>query len=126
MTVLKNANLALSFLLELCALAAVGYWGIQTGQTTLAKIVLGIGAPLLVAILWGLFAAPKAPRRLNGLSLLLFKVVVFGLAILALASTGQTTPAIIFAIVVLVNLTLSAIWRQEELAAEMASNQNAR
>ena len=31
MIVLKYANLALAFLLELCALAALGYWGFVTG-----------------------------------------------------------------------------------------------
>ena len=31
MIVLKYANLVLAFLLELCALAALGYWGFVTG-----------------------------------------------------------------------------------------------
>jgi Protein of unknown function (DUF2568) len=44
---LKGANLLLAFLLELCALGAFGYWGFTTGSTTLAKIGLGIGAPLV-------------------------------------------------------------------------------
>ena len=114
MTALKYANLALSFLLELCILAALGYWGLQTGQTTLLKILLGIGLPLLAAVLWGLFAAPKASRRLKGLALLLFKIAVFGLAIIALAAAGQPSLAGIFALAVVVNLTLGVIWRQEE------------
>ena len=29
--VIKAANLALRFLLELCALGALGYWGFKTG-----------------------------------------------------------------------------------------------
>lgn len=36
--VLKNANATLAFLLELCVLVALGYWGFQTGQGTIAKI----------------------------------------------------------------------------------------
>ena len=38
LTVLKNANLALAFFLELAVLAALGYWGFSTGQGTLARI----------------------------------------------------------------------------------------
>ena len=37
MAILKGAKLALAFLLELCALAALGYWGFHTGRGTLAK-----------------------------------------------------------------------------------------
>src|SRR5260370_5082612 len=50
LTVIKNANLALSFFLELCVLVALGYWGFQTGQGTIAKIGLGIGAPVVAVV----------------------------------------------------------------------------
>src|SRR5258708_8580199 len=66
LTVIKNANLALSFFLELCVLVALGYWGFQTGQGTIAKIGLGIGAPVVAVVVWALFGAPNAPRRLQG------------------------------------------------------------
>ena len=55
MIVLKYANLALAFFLELCALAALGYWGFVTGEGLPARIGLGVGAPLLAAVLWGAF-----------------------------------------------------------------------
>ena len=54
-------NLTVAFLLELCALAALGYWGLRTASGPATKAALGIGAPLLAAVLWGLFAAPHAP-----------------------------------------------------------------
>jgi hypothetical protein len=41
MELIKGANLALRFLLELCALGALGYWGFKAGNTTIAKIALG-------------------------------------------------------------------------------------
>jgi hypothetical protein len=53
--VIKNANLLLRFLLELCALAALGYWGFKTGGGMAAKVGLGIGAPLAAALVWGCF-----------------------------------------------------------------------
>jgi Protein of unknown function (DUF2568) len=60
LAVLKGLNLGVAFLLELAALAAFGYWGAQAGGGTLGKIALAVGAPLLVAVVWGLFLAPKA------------------------------------------------------------------
>lgn len=38
--VCKNANLALAFLLELCVLAALLYWGFSTGPNIFTKIAL--------------------------------------------------------------------------------------
>ena len=59
--VIKYANMGLSFLVELCLLAAFAYWGAHTGQELAAKIGLGVGAPLLGAIFWGVFMSPRAP-----------------------------------------------------------------
>jgi len=55
------ANLTVAFLLELCALAALCYWGVWTGGWPVTKTALGLGAPLFAAVLWGLFAASRAP-----------------------------------------------------------------
>lgn len=59
---MKAANLLLRFLLELSALAALGYWGFHVAGG-IAGILLCIGAPLLFAASWGLFAAHKGPRH---------------------------------------------------------------
>ena len=66
MDALKSINLAVRFLLELCVLAAVGYWGFKTSSGWFLKILLGIGAPLLIAVIWGMFGAPKANLQLHG------------------------------------------------------------
>src|SRR5260370_40052258 len=89
LAVLKNANLALAFFLELGVLAALGYWGFQTGQGTIARIGLGIGAPGVAVVVWGLFGAPKAVWQLNGPWRLILEVVFFGSAAVALLSAGQ-------------------------------------
>src|SRR5437764_5435671 len=65
MEVIKTANVALRFLLELCILVALGYWGVQTGQGLLAKIGLGIGVPLVAAVVWGLVEASSSPWQLH-------------------------------------------------------------
>ena len=96
------AILMLAFLLELCALAALGYWGARTGGGPVAKVALGLGAPLFAAVLWGTFAAPKAPVSvpLVGLGV---KLAVFGSAATALYATGHRTLALAFAVLVVAN-----------------------
>ena len=112
---LKAVNLGIAFLLELCVLAALAYWGFQTADSLLLKIVLGIGAPLLVAVIWGRFMAPTSKGRLTGLRYLLAKLVIFGVAAIALAVAGQVTLAIIFAIVSVINQILLIVWKQDAL-----------
>jgi len=73
----QTINLGLRFVLELCLLAALGYWGFQLEQGWLLQIMVGIGSPLLVAVIWGMFVAPKAAHLLSdpwrfGLGILLF------------------------------------------------------
>jgi hypothetical protein len=103
---LKYANLGLAFILELCLLAAVAYWGFGVGNSTILRIVLGVGTPLLAAGIWGMFLAPKAVRPLSSQVNLLLKAILFGLAVLALAAAGQVALAIIFAALVVINMVL--------------------
>jgi Protein of unknown function (DUF2568) len=119
LAVLKGLNLGVAFLLELAALAAFGYWGAQAGGGTLGKIALAVGAPLLVAVVWGLFLAPRAvlqaPSGGPRLSLpwrLLMKVGVFGTAAVALYAAGQPGLAVAFALLVAANLILAHVWGQ--------------
>lgn len=109
---IKGANLALRFLLELCALGALGYWGFKTGGGLIAKIGLGIGAPLIAAVVWGTFLSPQAPVRLPGLLVLILQALVFGLAAAGLVTTGHQTPALVFVVIVTINAVLMYLWRQ--------------
>ena len=112
MDLLKGLNLAIRFLLELCVLIAVGYWGFKTGSGWFLKILLGIGAPLLIAIIWGLFAAPKAAYRLDGFMLLLLELVVFGSGVAALVATGNEAIAWGFAVIAVINRVLMFVWTE--------------
>ncbi|MFD2443650.1 YrdB family protein [Bacillus sp. CGMCC 1.16607] len=112
MIVLKWANLGLRFILELCGLLAIGYWGFHTGKTLITKSLLGIGTPLLVAVVWGMFISPQAPYQLSNPLRILLELAIFGSATAALFSTGQSKIAITFAISVVVNSTLMIIWKQ--------------
>jgi hypothetical protein len=68
------------FLLELCMLAALAYWGFEEHG-----VAAGIGAPLLAALAWGLFVSPKAPIAPGPLVVLLIELALFGAAVAGLA-----------------------------------------
>ena len=55
-----SIHLAIRFFIELAVLIFIGYWGFTIDGNWLMKGVLGIGCPLIVAGIWGLFVAPKA------------------------------------------------------------------
>jgi hypothetical protein len=71
----KQANLVLALLLELGVLVALAYWGFATGATIPVKIVLGMGAPAAVIIVWAIWGAPRSERRLQGRAYWLLRIV---------------------------------------------------
>jgi hypothetical protein len=109
---IKGANLALRFLLELCALGALGYWGFKAGGGLSAKIALGVGAPLVAAVVWGTFVSPQAPVRLPGPVVLVLQALVFGSAAAGLVATGHRTLALGFVVIIVINALLMYVWGQ--------------
>jgi ABC-type Na+ efflux pump permease subunit len=69
----------------------------------LENVILAIAAPLAFASLWGLLAAPKAPRRLRDPWRLLFEAIAFTLAAIALAAADKEGLAGIFLVLTLAN-----------------------
>src|SRR5690349_17447963 len=112
MAVLKNLNLALSFLLELVMLVAFGYWGFNTGDSTLIHILFGIGLPVIAIVIWSIYNAPQSKRRLPRTPRTILEVVMFGLGALAFAVTGQTTWATVFVVLIVINQIGIYIWQQ--------------
>jgi hypothetical protein len=112
MTVAKSANPALAFILDLCMLAALGYWGLKAGSATIVQLVLCLGVPLLAVVGWGIFLAPASARRLREPLHLILEVFIFAVAIAALYTAGQPTLAAIFGVVYVINLALRLVWRQ--------------
>jgi Protein of unknown function (DUF2568) len=103
---LKGANLALRFVLELAALAAVGWWGWDVGGPLLA-----LAAVAGVAVVWGLFVAPKrrydlaAPLRLG------VELAVWLAAGAALVVTGHAALAVAFVLLAVVSGALNQLWQ---------------
>jgi hypothetical protein len=112
MDALKMLNLAVRFLLELCMLAAVAFWGFKTQSSWLMKILLGIGLPVLIATLWGMFLAPKATHPLNSASFLTLELILFSTGALALFASSKPTLGWIYTLTVIVNKILLTVWKQ--------------
>jgi hypothetical protein len=75
--------------------------------STVARILLAAGTPLLAALLWGVFAAPQAPVHVLVLTVVV-KVLVFGGAVAALLATGHHGLAIALGVVALLSSVLSS------------------
>jgi hypothetical protein len=108
---LRYADLALRFALELAGLAAFGYWGFVVPADLRLKLLLGLGGPVLAAVLWGLFASPKAAVPLPGGAKLAFEILWFGAAATALAHAGRTWPAVGLAALYVINRILLSVSR---------------
>ena len=112
MDAIKMLNLAVRFLLELCMLVAVAFWGFKTQSSWLMKILLGIGLPVLIAVLWGTFLSPKATRPLSGASFLTLELILFSTGALALFASDKPTLGLVYTVTVLVNKILLIMWKQ--------------
>jgi hypothetical protein len=99
---IKPANLALKFLLELAASAAFAVWGADVGSGAFA-VILAVAAPLVAVLLWGRFAAPRSSHRLPRSTRIPFELGVFLLAALALLAAGHAVAAIVFTALVALN-----------------------
>jgi hypothetical protein len=106
MPVLKALNLLARFLLELCMLAAVGYWGFKTGSSSTMKIILGIGLPILIATGWW-FA-----WKLSGVLRLILELSLLGLGAIALFASNQPDLGWIYTAAVIINKILMVVWKQ--------------
>ena len=111
---MKNANLALTFLLELGVVVALGCWGFHTGQGTASRFALGLGAPVVAIALWGLFGAPRGRWHLRGIWRALLQIVFFGSAALALAIAVNIGLGIAWALVCIANIALNHVWKQDD------------
>ena len=108
---MKAANLAVRFVLELCALAALAYWGAQVDSHVVTRLALAVGAPLLAAVAWGVFVAPE--RRVDvPVARWAVELGVFAAAVLGLLDAGRTGLAVALAATYAVNRVLVSVWKQ--------------
>ena len=97
------ANLGIRFLLELAMLVALGWVGGEIGSSWVVSVPLAIAFPLVAAVVWGMFIAPKAPRRLTDPAKLAVELVLFAAAVVGLVLVGHPVLATVLGLVFVVN-----------------------
>jgi Protein of unknown function (DUF2568) len=107
---LKAANLGLRFLLELSALAAVGYWGLETGDGVLGW-VLAVASVGAVIVVWALFVSPKHTIETSKQVAFAIELAVWAAAAVALYATDHVALALAFLAVSVISGLLNYVWR---------------
>ncbi|RBY97032.1 hypothetical protein DQ237_05390 [Blastococcus sp. TF02-8] len=95
-------RLTLAFLSEIAALVTLSAWGGRTGGWGLA-----VALPLVAAVLWGAFAAPRARFRVPAAALAV-TVGVLGGGVLALAALGHPWWALVLGAAAVLGATATA------------------
>ncbi|PPG51815.1 4-amino-4-deoxy-L-arabinose transferase [Rathayibacter sp. AY1E9] len=95
-------NAILRFLLELVALATFALWGFASWDLPW-NIVLGIGAPVVAALIWALFLSPRAVLAIDVYGRSLIELLVMGAAALAWLDLSQPVVAIVFGVLAVVS-----------------------
>ncbi|MFE5793263.1 YrdB family protein [Streptomyces sp. NPDC056503] len=100
-----------AFVVELVALGVLAWWGWRAADPVVLRVVLAVAVPGTAAVVWGLFAAPKARFRVPVAGVLAVKALVFGAATVALVGLGHGTAAVVFGVVAAVNTVLVTVSR---------------
>jgi hypothetical protein len=111
MGLIRSANLALKFILELAAFAGLAAWG-SSLDGLVTRVVCAVAAPAAAIVIWGLFAAPRSPRRLSLRARVPLELGVFVLSAVAMGAAGHQRLAVAFAIAVVVNAAALTLRRQ--------------
>jgi Protein of unknown function (DUF2568) len=108
---LAATNLTVKFLLELAALALLGYWGAVVGDG-FSAVLLAVAAPALMAVVWGMFAAPRATRRLPPATRVPLELGIFALAGVAGFVAGAVVASTVFLVLAALNAIGLTLFRQ--------------
>jgi Protein of unknown function (DUF2568) len=100
---MRAINLVLRFVLEVWALAALAYGGWHVAGPLWLRVVLAVVLPLVAAVAWGRWVAPKASHPIPDPLRLVPEWFVFGGAAVALAATGHSMLAAVLAVLAAVN-----------------------
>ena len=116
---MNSLNLALRFILEIIVLFASGYWMYKM-QTGWSRYVLMFLVPIVLAILWGVFAVPDDPSRsgktvivTSGYVRLILEFVIFCIGAYAISKSGYPSLSWVFVAVSLLHYLISyqrVIW----------------
>ena len=106
-------NLVIRFLLEISALVSVGMWGWKQSEGWF-RLVLAIGIPIILAVIWGTFAVPNDPSRsgnapivTHGVIRLVIELAFFDVATWSLYDIGFNKLSLGLGIIVVLHYIIS-------------------
>ena len=108
---MRSANLALKFLLELAAFAALAVTGARIGSGAVC-VVLAIVLPAVAIAVWARWNAPRSPHRSPTASRVPLELAVFAAAAVGLIATGLVVWGAVLAVLVAGNALLLSTLRQ--------------
>jgi hypothetical protein len=111
-SLLKSINLVLYLVLEISMLVALGYWGYLASGHLFWRYVLAISLPFLIALLWGLLAAPSSAHRLTQPSRAIFALVLLSISAFSIYRTGHFRLAISFEVAAFISQSLALQFKQ--------------
>jgi hypothetical protein len=76
------------------------------------KVILGIGLPILIAVIWGMFVAPKAMYPLHGAAHLALGFVLLASGAFALFAAGRAELGGVYMISLVANQVLMILLKQ--------------
>ena len=106
------ANLAIRFLVELIGVGALAWSAYQAPLDGLARIVVTLGAPLVLVVVWAVIVAPNARNALSQLQRDAVGTGLLVLVALAIAVAGEPVAATVFGAVVIINWVLGIVFRE--------------
>jgi len=109
---MKGLNLGFRFVLEMLVLVALFLFGWSLSDSLPAQLVLGLSLPAIVIVVWGLFVAPRATRRLDDPVRLAVELVIWFVGALAFGFAVSWLLTMLFGLAVLVSLILMFYWGQ--------------
>ncbi|HET6624991.1 MAG TPA: YrdB family protein [Nocardioidaceae bacterium] len=90
---LLGVLLVIRFVAELGLLAGFVWIGFRVDGPIALSVVLAVLLPVLAAVAWGLWVAPKSQRRLVDPSRFAVEVTLFGAALIGLLQVGPAPQA---------------------------------
>ncbi|MGW1466422.1 YrdB family protein [Streptomyces sp. NPDC002308] len=120
-TPVRTVNELLAFIVEVVAIVAFARWGWHASGNTVLRIVLAVGLPAVAAVVWGMFASPKARFTLPVAGVVAVKMLVFACAVAALYDLDGSKSALSYAAVVAANTALLTMDRRARARARQGA-----
>ncbi|MBD5784701.1 YrdB family protein [Cellulosimicrobium terreum] len=96
---LPRALDVLVFVVELVLFAVLAWAGARLGSPTLVAVLLTVALPVIAALVWGRWLAPRASRRLDNPTRLVVKLALLAVAATLLALSGVIALAVALLVV---------------------------